>query len=132
MKIILASIAALGLAGCGPMQTTLDPSVTAAIKTGTATAVQKAGAALGQICDKYQFADAAFQIATITGYIPARYVEAEATAVQLIARVCAAPPTDPVTSYKAAQDALTTVLSIRQQFRAVTKKAVVAGPQGNG
>lgn len=126
MRIILASIAALGLAGCQASQTALNPAAVVSVKTGVASAEQKASLALNAICDKYQIADAAFQIATLTGYIPARYADAEGQAVALIARICAAPPTDPVTSYKAAQDAMSTVLTIRQQFRAVTKKAVVA------
>ena len=126
MKIILASIAAISLAGCQASQTSLNAAAVVSVKQGVATAEQKAGLALTAICDRYQFADAAFQIATLTGYIPARYADAEAQAVGLIARICVAPPTDPVTAYKAAQDAMSTVLTIRQQFRGATKAAVIA------
>lgn len=127
MKKIIIIVAALGLVGCqSSAKLTLDPSIAVKVKAGAANASEKAQASLVAICNNYPLVDAAFNIAVATGYIPQRYAQAEAQAVSLLVRTCAAPPADAAASYRVAIDAWTTVINVRSQFRTAAKVAVLA------
>jgi len=113
-------VGALALGGCVNPNMTIDPAVQAKVNAGVATAEQKAQVALATICNNYTYVDLAFQGARSVWTIQQKYVDAEASAIALLDRTCAAPPSNVIQAYAAAKDALATATSIRSQFRAKT------------
>ena len=117
---LLVAVLALALGGC---QTTYHPNLAAATGQVIAAADKAEAAAqkgLAKTCETYPTVHALFVAVSFTGYIPDKSVVAEAQAADYLEALCAAPPTNAKEAYASAKQALATIVSIRNQFRAKT------------
>lgn len=112
----LILLVGLGLGGCnraGP----LDPAVIQSVEAGVANAADKARVALNRVCQNYQTVDLVFDAAATIWTIPPKIIATEQRLVALLDGLCASPPDDPVSAWKAAQSAFTQLLAIRDEWR---------------
>lgn len=119
--LTVAGMVAVALAGCAARSTRDNPSFAVGMDqavSGTNLMAEKANAALDNVCESYQTADAAFQlIKFVSGErILQSVIDAESDAVRFLANLCANRPQDANDALKAAQQAYATVVSIRKRL----------------